>query len=62
MDEKFSYPYSFMSEENKMTVWAISKLLDGLESSDVRKILEYLQITLSNKTLWAAPRAAQKQV
>lgn len=60
MNNKLNYPYSFMSEENKMTVWAISKLLDGLESSDVRKILECLQITLANKTLWSTPRAAQK--
>ena len=61
MNVFFGYPYDFMSEQKKMTVWAISKLLDGLSISDVKEILECIKITMSKTAVWSASREELKQ-
>ena len=54
----FSFPFDYMNEQKKMTVWVIAKLLDGLKVSEINEILECLKLTVVNDSVWNMPQSA----
>lgn len=60
MGKEFCYPYQYMSEQKKMTVWAIAKLLSGLKVKDINEILECLKVTVASDSDWRALPEFQK--
>ena len=60
MNNYFPRQYESMNEQQKMTVQAISKLFDGLKFSDVKEILDCLQATLTNMTVWSGNSVSKR--
>ena len=59
MDKIFSFPYDYMSEQKKKTVWAIAKLLDGLKVKDIEEILECIKSTVTSSAVWQLPQVKE---
>lgn len=59
MDKIFTFPYDYMSEQKKKTVWAIAKLLDGLKVKDIEEILECIKATVVSSSVWQLPQVKE---
>lgn len=59
MDKIFTFPYDYMSEQKKKTVWAIAKLLDGLTVKEIEEILECIKSTVVSSSLWQLPQVKE---
>lgn len=60
MEDLQGYPFDYMSEREQKIVWAVAKLLDGLNVKEAEKILNAMSVFIQKDARYQMPRPVSK--
>jgi len=60
MEDLQGYPFYYMSEREQKIVWAVAKLLDGLNVKEAEKILNAMSVSIQKDARYQMPRPVSK--